>query len=63
MTTDARTAVFPSMPPTFGWRRVVELAEAFRMHRWVDGLRDEPGCTGDRCHYERKLIPGLWSTQ
>jgi hypothetical protein len=31
MTTDAIPSYFPSMPPTFGWRRVVELAEEFKM--------------------------------
>src|SRR6476646_429501 len=31
MTTDATPSYFPSMPPTFGWRRVIELAEEFKM--------------------------------
>ena len=31
MTTDANSSYFPSMPPTFGWRRVVELADEFKV--------------------------------
>ena len=31
MTTDASQNYFPSLPPTFGWRRVVELADEFKL--------------------------------
>src|SRR5437762_504347 len=31
MSTDANPSYFPSMPPTFGWRRVVELADEFKV--------------------------------
>jgi hypothetical protein len=31
MTTDASQSYFPSLPPTFGWRRVVELADEFKL--------------------------------
>ena len=31
MTADASQRYFPSLPPTFGWRRVVELADEFKL--------------------------------
>jgi hypothetical protein len=31
VTADATPSYFPSMPPTFGWRRVVELADEFKV--------------------------------
>ena len=31
MATDTGSSYFPSMPPTFGWRRVVDLADEFKV--------------------------------
>ena len=31
MSSDATPSYFPSVPPTFGWRRVVELADEFKV--------------------------------
>src|SRR5690349_16342932 len=32
MTTETGPSYFPSMPPTFGWRRVIDLADEFKVN-------------------------------